>query len=592
MPLRSQRPAKAYLFPQLGPVEGEEMEPTPTPAPGWPEGAQGPGITVKAARTPPWVTPTPSATPGPSPSATTGGTNDTAQWTESLTSTTPTGGEGTPSPYGPPAPSSSDLYDPSRMPWEPLPEGYQWQWKEFTTPQENVIIGTDKSGQPIYRDAPVLGRWMRLPKEPTKLKEQTVKEIDPDGSQWLRTYSLDESGGITGLARETQTKPATPGKTYPVPTGRWKEYTDAQGNVHTWDEGRGQYAVTGYTEPPVKPPKTYPLPEGQQRTFNDAQGYSWVWDETKGDYNQAGYTAPAPKTYPLPTGQSRSYVDANGYTWTWDETKGDYNQAGWTKPAEISKARIPLPAGKPLSFSDAQGNLYSWNELTGDYSPSGYSEPEWLAADRAQKRKEAEAKMAEEAFTRSQLQPFSAILAAIMQRTGQPVGAPVDYEDFMRAIVSGRAPSQIPQPAGTPTPPWGLLGERVDVLNALRGAGAAIPGASLAWYDVPGIGRVHAGSPEFGQILAQGTKASMAPLPQGVAQQYGPNVYPSEAPFAYQGQTQLNSPATIRQGQSMFASGNPYAAMFAEQDRAKAEQKQREIQGLAQQLGSRRRFWQ
>ncbi len=580
MPLRSQRPAKAYLFPQLGPVEGEQMEPTPTPAPGWPAGAQGPGITLPAARTPPWVTPTP----------TTGAT------TIGATAPSPTS-ESPATPFGPPGTPFAPPVDPSAPEIVDYPPNGSIRYRYLVDKMQE----TDANGKPT-------GKWV-LDWYHYKLLGQLL----PEG--WPETKVNPQTGEIMGWDIKAADYTMSTGRYASVPAPgappeavlKYRSNPDG-GIVQYWqpwklvngawveDVATGEDNYRGALQGKTASERQVVL--DQQKRVADADTKAYRDEQTRianenlkisQDRLRLEAERQKPKTYPLPPGYKESYPDAEGNIWRWSETENGYVKGGYEEPA-WSKAKREADVQAGFEAAKQKGLQALWNQQNRVAEQSWAESRNWAIDEQA--RQKAAAEEAEKAFTRGQVQPFSAILGAIMQRTGQPVGAPIDYEDFMRAIIGGRVPSQIPQPAGTPTPPWNLLGERVDTLNALRGAGAVIPGASLSWYDLPGIGRVHAGSPEFGKWLTPETKVSMEPLPQGVAQQYGSNVYPSEAPFSYEtAPNSFTSASQIRQGQAMAAT-NPYAAMFAEQDRAKAEEKQREIQGLAQQLGSRRRFWQ
>ncbi len=370
-----------------------------------------------------------------------------------------------------------DLNDPDLDPTtlSTPPKGYIWKWIEFSTP----ALVMDIDGNSRYAQ----GKWGRVETKPTKRDEQTILEVDEDGSQWLRTYSLDAEGQVTGMVRQTQKKPAPPAKTNTLPYG-WKEnYTTANGEVKTWNVDTGTYVTTDYVAPPKEPPKTYPLPAGQDK----------------------------------------EYVDAAGNTWRWDESKGDYNVVGYQRPPEAEVEVAERATGRQKTLADALRQ--QWAEQ------NRFAEQSWTAArqsalDEMQRQREArqaEKEAAEAGYQTNVLLPFSAMLAQISQRSpATPQGQPATYLPFLAALMRGAVPPEgAPQPPGSQTPLWNLPGGQVATIQERRRRGIPVAGTEAPWIDVNGV-RVFGGSPEYANLVAAGNKPYIPPMSDAMIEQFTP----------------------------------------------------------------------
>ncbi len=595
MPLRNILPAKTYLFPQFEPDTDEAFPggvipgPTPTPTP-----TPTPGIRTQGA-----LTPSPRAQVAGARPQLPAGTN----WWDIFNSQPGTLlGDRVRSEKLRTDPSSV-LFPETSTPTPEAAEGKGGVKKDTSEPEEIVQGGyrylvpkrenIDQAGKHIsweldWEKAKIIGRLLPEGFSPVRIHPTTAeiekwdeptmgykgtgqfqpKPVKPliryfdepqeDGSTMRRGYQVEEDGSLGKMVSETQVKaPAAPKK----PEIRYfDEPSDEEGGVVRRgyqveaDGSLGKMVSETKIKEGKKPKERFALPFGMPRALQSGGRYFYF----------------------------------NPDTGEWD-IPGEKGEAIGETPKD-AQARRESELGMTLASQKAQQD--KMDELA--------KQGQWYMAFERQKALDEEERK-KQAFEQGQVQPFAALLAAIQQRTGEPVGAPKNYEDFLRAIYQGQVPEQVPQPQGSQTPLWNLPGGQVATLNALRMAGATIPGAENAYFETgpsytgplssPGIpvasGRAYGGSPDFLRSLAQGMKPSMSPLPENMINAYTPN-QPMDAFAAAAWKNQLQENTLARQNTLGLASQNQIWA----REEAERKAKEEAIPGLVSQLRGRRRFWQ
>ena len=258
----------------------------------------------------------------------------------------------------------------------------------------------------------------------------------------------------------------------------------------------------------------FDLPVGEPLVKSEG-GYDFQFNPSSNKWDiRIGTTKEPKETYLLPAGQQRSFVDASGYTWAWDETTGDYNQTGYTKPAD-------KPVTRTRGYSDGTA-LYEQDEtqdpVTGLWSPSGAPRKVGPDTDAARLKLStdiaARAAAADEERLKLEWGWLRANPRAIALMQAMEQGLVPNLMQPGQQLLPGQAPTKPGTYEPDVTPVWAQMPLVAQGMRAggLVPMGTAAEPVEAAYIDVPGVGRIHAGAPDYGKYLAQGYQPVVAAL--------------------------------------------------------------------------------